>query len=290
VLRALRALLAVGLVLVSTVVLVAAPAQAACRSEFAGYGADGGVIYKTVCDGDAGTPGGGSGGSGGGPTCTLIGLGTYCVGASSCWMNVPAAVPPTPAEEAAKPSPTAVWVYRRCNEDLADPLSGYWWEETTGPTLEQLAQQAVGQLAIPAFQLGVNPPHQAVVGIPTWFWAQTGQGGPITGTSALGVVAIGTPSGIEVDPGDGSAPTICDWSTTASATCSYTYARSSAGRPEDAQGRPSYAARARLLYDVRIEMNGAPLDLAGVPDVLRSDWVGAAIPVAEIQALVTRSP
>ncbi|WP_315096850.1 hypothetical protein [uncultured Cellulomonas sp.] len=283
-----RAVTLVALLLVGAVAF-AAPAQAACSSQIVGVDKDGNLLYKTVCDGEPTDPGGGTGGSGG-PSCTLTGLQDYCIGSVGCWSNIPAAVPPTAAEEAGKPSPEAIWVYQRCDEDDGHPLSGYSWRETTGPTLGELAQQAFGALATPAFSIGVNPPQQAVVGIPTWYWVDPAGPADISGTAALGVVAIGTPSGIELDPGDGSGTRTCPWSVSASAACSHTYVRSSARQPAGGDGVPSYTARARLLYDVRFEINGAPLVLPGTPDALESPWAEVSVRVAEVQALVTRAP
>jgi hypothetical protein len=76
----------------------------------------------------------------------------------------------------------------------------------------------------------------------------------------------------------------------ASDACSHTYLRSSARRPAGEDGRPAYTARARLLYDVRFEMNGAPLALPGAPDSLQSPWATVGVPVAEVQSVATRTP
>lgn len=166
-------------------------------------------------------------------------------------------------------------------------LTGWSWYTPPQASLADLARQAFGSLTAPAFTVGYNPPGRAVVGVPTWFWAQTGQGGVITGSSALGVVAVGTPSRVEVDPGDGSAVLSCPWSTTESATCSYTYGRSSAGRPVGSGGLPSYTARMRLVYEVRFENNGTLLQVPGLPTTLESPWQDTSLPVAEIQSVVT---
>ena len=101
------------------------------------------------------------------------------------------------------------------------------------------------------------------------------------------MVAIGEPDRLEVDPGDGSAVLSCPWSTVASGECSYTYGRSSVGQPVDGDGLPAYPVRMRLVYQVRFEANGAPLEVAGLPTTLESPWQTTSVPVAEIQALVT---
>jgi hypothetical protein len=43
----------------------------------------------------------------------------------------------------------------------------------------------------------------------------------------------------------------------------------------------------RLVYQVRFEVNGTPLEVAGLPATLESPWQTTSVPVAEIQALVT---
>ena len=151
----------------------------------------------------------------------------------------------------------------------------------------QAAREAFGRLATPVFTVGFNPPGRAVVGVPTWLWAQTAQAGVITGSSAFGVVAFGEPARLEIDPGDGSGVLDCPWSTAASWVCAYTYARSSVGQRVGPGGQPAYTVRMRLVYRVRFENNGAPFVVAGLPAMLESPWQTTSLPVAEIQALVT---
>ena len=79
----------------------------------------------------------------------------------------------------------------------------------------------------------------------------------------------------------------CAWSTVASGDCSYTYGRSSVGQPVDGDGLPAYPVRMRLVYQVRFEVNGTPLEVAGLLTTLESPWQTTPVPVAEIQALVT---
>lgn len=244
------------------------------------------LTFQRVCPGDEGGPGGSDGGEGPAPTCELEGLGDFCLDGVSCWSNVPAAIPPTPEEEAARPTPESVWIYRRCDENPDHPLSGYFWSEDEGPSLDTLAREAFAALVTPAFTVGFNPPGRAVVNFPTWFWAETATAGEIRSGGALGVVAIGSPDRLEVDPGDGSGVRSCTFSTGASAACSYTYPRSSAGQPAAGSGDPAFTARARLVYDVRFEAYGSPLTLPGLPDSLTSPWVERAVPVAEIQTVV----
>ena len=81
--------------------------------------------------------------------------------------------------------------------------------------------------------------------------------------------------------------TTCPCSTTDAPTCALTYARSSIGRPVGPDGLPSYTARMRLVYDVRFENAGAPLTLPGCPGSFSSPWQALAVPVAEVQSVVT---
>lgn len=277
----------VGIVLVGAVPAVAVDIPPGCS--LITQEADGGSNYTLHCPGQSGSPDDGAGGAQE-PTCALKSGQEYCVGASACWANIPSALPPERWPEETRPSPEAIYTYQSCMPDPTGTLSGWSWYDPPGPSLAELAQQAYGELATPAFTVGFNPPGRAVVGVPTWFWAQTAQGGQITGSSALGVVAIATPGHLEVDPGDGSPLRRCTWSTTASDTCSHEYARSSAREPVGPDGQRAYVARIRMVYDVRFENYGTPLTLAGLPETLPSVWVEGHVPVAEVQTLTTTRP
>lgn len=275
--------LVAGLLLALTaLVAVPAPAHAAERCRLVQVTIGESVQWVERCEDDGSDGSGGSGG-GGGAACELTGLATFCIGSSPCWMNYPAAIDPTPEEIAEKPSETAVWVYRRCNEDPDDPLSGWFWSEDVVPPLDVQAREAFGELVAPAFTVGTNPPGRSIVGLETWFWARTAQGGTLTASSQFGVTAVAEPDHLEVDPGDGRPAVTCAWSTHEADTCALVYARSSARQPGEA-----YTARMRLVYDVHFENGGQVLDLAGVPEVFASPWQQAQVPVAEIQAVTTR--
>ncbi|WP_019137095.1 hypothetical protein [Cellulomonas massiliensis] len=274
-------LLAGVLLALTAVVALAAPADAAKRCRLVQVTIGESVQWVERCEEDGDDGSGGSGG-GGGPACELTGLASFCIGSSPCWMNYPAAIDPTPEEIAEKPSETAVWVYRRCNEDPDDPLSGWFWSEDVVPPIEVQAREAFGELVAPAFSVGTNPPGRSIVGLETWFWARTAQAGTITASSEFGVTAVAEPDHLEVDPGDGRAAVTCGWSTQEADTCALVYARSSARE----QGQ-AYTARMRLVYDVHFENGGQVLDVAGVPEVFASPWQQASVPVAEIQAVTT---
>lgn len=247
---------------------------------------DGEASYVVVCPDNGGTSEDGSSDSGG-PTCVLAGLAEYCIGEMACWANVPSALPESEWPEESRPSPEAIYTFQYCEPDPAETATGWSWYTPSEMTVAQAARQAFGLLATPGFSVGFNPPGRAIVGFPTWLWAQTAQSGAITGSSALGVVALGEPDGLEVDPGDGSGVLSCAWSTVESGECSYIFGRSSVGQPLDADGLPAYQVRMRLVYSVSFEVNGAPLQVAGLPATLESPWETTTIPVAEVQALVT---
>ncbi|MGW8846492.1 hypothetical protein ACWGNE_01810 [Streptomyces xiamenensis] len=267
--------------------------RAAADPDCDGYvNADGDFVYdcRETTPGENGS-GGGSGGGGGGntePACALDWVKEhapgadewYCMGQNACWVNNPTAYYPTPdtwPEE--PPSEGAVYVYRYCYApDGSVASEGYTWytgPEDEGPSIEELALQAFGALSTPDFSLAHSPPRNSIIYIDTWWWADGPSSGTISGSAALGVVAVGTPSHIEVDPGDGSGVMTCDFVTAESDACSYTYDRAG-----------DYTSRGRLVYDVHFEQNGSPLDIAGLPDSLESGWQESAITVAESQAVV----
>ncbi|WP_147472791.1 hypothetical protein [Streptomyces triticirhizae] len=252
----------------------------------------GGIVYVCGTEGgeDEGDDGNGNGGGDGGgePACDLslvdnfIGAtDRYCEGENACWVNNPPFEYPDPESwPEDPPSEGAVYVYKECvGPDGEIVFSDYTWEGgEEGPSLEELAQQAYGALHAPAFSLSFSPPGETLIFLDTWWWAEGAHDGEIVGSAALGVVAVGTPDRLEVDPGDGSGVLSCPVTVAESDACAHTYQRSSDG----------YPARARLVYDVHFEQNGAPFELPGLPDTLESPWEGAAVPVNESQATVVR--
>ncbi|MDT0341798.1 hypothetical protein [Streptomyces litchfieldiae] len=235
-------------------------------------------------DGQDGDDGEGSGGTGGQPQCDLSLVKqyseTWCEGENACWANIPSAVYPTPdtwPEE--PPTEDSVYIFKEClGPDGTIVYSDWSWHVPDQPSVEELARQAFGELAAPDFSLAFSPPEQSIIFVDTWWWADGPGEGEIIGSSALGVVAVGTPSHMDVDPGDGSGTMTCPFVTTESDDCSHTYNRAS--------NDPGYTAQARLVYDVHFEQNGNPLDLPGLPDTLEGPWVEAVVPVVESQAVV----
>lgn len=247
------------------------------------------IRYETQCvdSGDDGDDGGDDGG-GGGSECDLIDPFTYCNGGDRCYQSEwhpPWAMPPEP-----KPNPDSEPVIENCATPPSTAVTSYpvWSDDVPDvPPLEDQAWSAFGELAAPPFDLRYGPAALSYVGTDTYFWVEGPGDGEIIGSSAFTVVAIATPDHVEVDPGDGSGVVNCGWATSETDDCVRTYVDSSVGGgTTDAAGTPSYAAQARLIYDVRFENAGAPLNLPGLPTTLESAWVSAAVPVGEVQVIV----
>uniref|UniRef100_UPI0013003A04 hypothetical protein n=1 Tax=Streptomyces otsuchiensis TaxID=2681388 RepID=UPI0013003A04 len=230
--------------------------------------------------------GGGTGG-GGEPPCDLSlvedtghpNATRFCEGLNACWANIPSEAYPEPdtwPEE--PPNEDAVYIYKICyGPDGSETAnSGWGWYTPDEPSLDQLAWEAYGALAVPDFTLAFSPPGRAVIFIDTWWWAE-GPGDDAVTASSGSVTAIAEPNRLEVDPGDGSGSISCDWVTTRSDTCTHVYERANAD---------GYPAQARLVYDVRFESGGAALELAGLPETLESGWQQASVPVHEVQTIV----
>jgi hypothetical protein len=283
----LAALLALG----GLVLLAARPANAEEQCEWVtGETGQGGYDCQETVPGGGGSGGGeGSGDGDGEPPCDLSLAREaedadehYCEGENACWVNNPPAMYPTPdtwPEE--PPVEGATYVYKYCYApDGSVAYEGYTWYTPDQPPIEDLAREAYGELNAPPFTLTFSPPEESVIYIPTWWWAEGAPSGSITGSAALGVVAVAEPDRMEVDPGDGSDTITCDFVTSESDTCTHTYERAS--------GEGGYPARARLVYDVHFEQNGEAFEVEGLPDTFASTWHNADVPVTEVQSNVVR--
>lgn len=247
-------------------------------------------------------PGSGDGGGSSEPTCDLSiveekgihdGAQRWCEGENTCWANIPATAHDEDDVAEQRPSPDHVVIYKQCfgpNGEEFPPIV-QWYLPPEPPSLQELAEQAYGQLNTPGFTLEFNPPSRSYVSLATWWWVQGPGNDEIVGSSALGLVAVGVPSRIEVDPGDGTGAVGCPWSAAKSDTCTHTYTRASvSGTATGPAGSPAYLARARLIYEVHFEQDGAPIDVPGLPDEFasfESPWQSTPVPVAEIQSIVT---
>ncbi|NDL58707.1 hypothetical protein [Phytoactinopolyspora mesophila] len=151
-----------------------------------------------------------------------------------------------------------------------------------------LCWQAYGELIFLEFTVDFSPLGLSLVDLDTWFWVDGPGSDPITGTSAGGVVAVATPQHIELDPGDGVVPMTCEWTVSESDACTHAYQRASVNGPLTSDGGdPAYEARARLVFGIHFEFGGDVLELPGLPDEFVTDWQSGAVPVAEVQAVVT---
>ena len=290
-LRRATLLLVLSGLLLTGLTAVAAPTAVAdgCWAE----NEEGELVY--VCDDDGNGGGGDDGdGGGGGPSCDLgmidregvhDGAHRWCEGQNACWANIPALTEDEDEADTPKPDPDAVWIYKVCYapDGSTTPSSGWQWYVPQVLSLAELAAIAYGRLVTPPFTLATSPRDSSVVNLATWWWADGAGDGEIIGTAALGVRAVGTPSHLELVPGDDPDRTVitCPWSVEESPRCSSTYRRETTG------GAP-YLAEARVVYDVRFEQNGAPLELPGLPTSLASAWVEREVVVDEIGALVVR--
>jgi hypothetical protein len=278
------------------------PASAGpCRWEFVKVTAPGGrlvdyVRTKVGCTGTEVPGEGATGGSpidtpgGGGPVspgCDLVSPATFCFGPYPCYYEkgvFPWEPPATPP-----PTPGADYRVRLCLGPRL--LIAPEWVVTTPepPTLVERSQAAFGQLVVPPATLAFNPTRRTLVNLDTWFWAQGLTGQPIRGTSALGLVAVATPVGVQVTPGDGSGSFSCPWVTSKSDLCAHVYRRSSVGgSARGPDGGPAYQASAEATWNVHFEQDGAPMPIPGAPTKL-TGRLAAAVEVAEVQTVVTWS-
>ncbi|MQS05760.1 hypothetical protein [Streptomyces alkaliphilus] len=257
------------------------------------------VEYRCPITGPGGAGGPGTGGGGAASACDLAlvevkgrkdaSTSRFCEGVYACFINFPSTVYPDPEDwPEGQPTEDSVYTYKACyGPDGARAYGDWGWFVPDEPSVEQLAWQAYGRLVLPEFSLAFNPPEQAVIFVDTWWWAEGASRDPLRGTSAGGVVAIAEPNRMEVDPGDGSGVLGCPFVVNESKGCSHAYTKASTrGTAAAANGSAAYPARARLLYNVRFENNGTPLNLPGLPETIETEWVETPVPVTEIQAVV----
>jgi hypothetical protein len=158
-----------------------------------------------------------------------------------------------------------------------------------------LAQQALATMHLPAPRVGMSPPNTAeVVNFQDWLWVATSMWHPISATASAGPVAAtatATPQRVVYDMGDGSQ-VVCSGPGTPynaaaapgdqSTNCSYSYASSSAGQPNN-----MYTASATIYWHVTWTAVGAfgGGDLGEIP----GDIATTQVAVDEVQALNTAS-
>lgn len=245
--------------------------------------------YLNICD-DPGDDGGGGGGGGSGPICDLSNepYVEFCLTDDMpCFADIPSpiAVESWPMED--RPSNSHIFTWVHCDDpDSDEPYEDADWVRPYRDALPGLFWDAYGQLQTPAFTLGFTPEGMSYVGAETRFSLDGLGDGEIIGAEAGPLQATGTLSHVEIDPGDGTPIIECD-PDLRSTPCEHVYLTMSLDQVAlDLEGRPSFTAQARLVYDVTFTVNGEEEQPPGVPDTLESPWNGTLVPVGEIQALV----
>ncbi len=279
-----RWLLALALLVGALAVLSPSPAAADPNCHWVSK--DNGEMVYVCEDGSDGSDGGdGDGdGPGGEPACDMSLVegspDAWCEGENACWANIPSAAYPTPDTWPSEPpTPDSVYIFKNCyGPDGGVVYQDWGWYEPDTPSIEELAWDAYGALQAPPFTLAFSPPTESVIYIDTWWWADGAPADAVTGSAALGVVAVAEPDHMEVDPGDGSGTITCDFVVSESDECTHTYDRASDG----------YPARARLVYNVHFEQNGNVIEPTGLPETFESPWQETSVPVTEVQANVVR--
>jgi hypothetical protein len=240
-------------------------------------------VYQFVCTANIGSPGSpGSGGKGGGTSpCTLVPVSQ----AQAQFLGLQ------------WPAPKGhTWETITCQG--TQPFGGVTLvDNATGApavTPQQLSIIAIGDLVIPSLPVNTAPPpgHDGLVGLPEWFWIQSGWGRVASPRITAGPVwaqAFAQPVKIVFNPGDGQASSSCrgpgpqyQSSEPASAQhtdCSFTYSQPSAGQPNN-----MFAASVTVLWDVWWIGSGN----SGAPVANNRPVVTPiALPVAAGEALVT---
>ncbi|WP_431953447.1 hypothetical protein [Actinacidiphila sp. bgisy167] len=158
------------------------------------------------------------------------------------------------------------------------------------PSAEEVARQVVRQLVLPEPVIRMSPDEEAaqVVHVPTWLWVDRSVWRPVSKTAqvpGMTVTATATPRAVEWSMGDG-ATVVCAGPGTPYATkfaaasgspdCGHTYARSSAGQPEEA-----FPVRAAITWDVVWRGDGRSGVIRGLRSATR-----IPVKVTEVQALV----
>lgn len=231
-------------------------------------------------DGDSGTNG---------PRCDLTEepYDEFCLGTKACRADIPSPLPEDQWPEHTRPSPDHIFTFVQCRvPGDPDPYERWRWIRPYEGALPGLGWQALGRLETPAFTMTFRPAGMTYVGADTRYLLDGLGDGEIIGSVAGPLQATGTLSHVEIDPGDGSDTFDCDPDLRSTA-CEHVYLEMSHEQTaQDIDGRPGFAAQARLVYDVTFTMGGVEVSLPGVPDTLESPWNGTVVPVGEIQALV----
>lgn len=300
---ALAALLALATAL--GIVLTSSPARAdeTCQPPKA-YIEVGAGIYSCTLPGGGGSGGDDGGGGGGGssePACDLsynegayLGLnpdnsGNYCVGTKTCF-NVAHFTPwELPDGDPPKKDSKARIEFCFTSPTTSQMVRIYWTDDAEPPSLLEQSRTAIGQIRVPAPTVNLSPDTRTLVNLDTWFWLG-GLPQQATGSSAFGLVAIAYDPKITVDPGDGTGTFACpyvDDAASAQKSCTHAYRKASVRGGATVGGRPAYGITVRVVYQLRFEVNGAPMDIPGAQATLEGPPGQTAVRVDEVQT-VTR--
>jgi hypothetical protein len=238
--------------------------------------------------------------AGAGTSCDLAGLATFCMGIRPCFYDAwhpPYLVPP--GKPAGKPQlklrmclvtgPAGPSAQMRFGSWEGTPVWVRPGDVGTEPSLVVQARQAVGALRLPRGDLRFSPKGRSFVGLDTWWWMEGLPAGRVKGSSAFGLLAVATPVGLRVDPGDGSEVLECPFVRTvvvAERDCASAYARSSASGTARVGGQPAFVATATPTWRVAFVGSGTPVTIDGFDPVVEGPTVQVPVPVAEIQTIV----
>lgn len=263
------------------------------------------VAGKYTCTkwsgGDPGDPPPGDPGDPAPPTCDLAGAGgtdyadknrtpNFCIGDDVCFTVDH--FPPLEMPPGEKPNEDSKARVTWCYDGIMGPpgVRRIFWSDDEEPSLLEQAQTAIGRINLGTPTIEVSPAGRTLVNLDTWFWT-TGQQRTATGSSAFGLVAIATFRSMSVDPGDGTGTFTCGWTSSAAEakqSCHHEYRRASVRGTESVGGRPAYGVRVTAVYDLRFEMDGAPIPLIpGAPVTLNAPAAETAVRVDEVQTKVT---
>lgn len=224
-----------------------------------------------------------------GPSCDLghDPYNEFCWDEKACYADIPSPLAEEDWPDKGRPSETAIFTSFACIVPPdGEPLHEFGWIDPYRYSLPDQGWAALGKLETPAFTLGFEPAGLAYVGADTTFEVDGIGDGEIVGTEAGSLQAVGSFRHVELKPGDDAEVLECD-NEPGTDDCVHVYLETSHDEPAaDLDGRGSYTAQARLVYDVTYLMGGEPVSLPGVPDTLESPWNGTVVPVGEIQVLV----
>jgi len=221
--RRILSVLAVAVAVGATAIVAQAPAVADPPPSGGGNcGAFTCGVWGNVpgAPGGGGNGGGAGGGGGGGAGCTWQGqtvpcdggaLGTFNNGDGCYYRPYPGSLPP-PAG-----ATSGAWYMQSCGVFGSGGVLGspvWLTNPPSGPTPEQLAQQAYAKITLKGAQIGIAPDTNGagLVGMPVWMWTTVSPQtwGPVTASESAGALTVtitGRAKNITWAMGDGTTVT-----------------------------------------------------------------------------------